>query len=148
MNICFLFCFVLTEWNRFTSWLEIKPRCFQTVVLENTLESPLDSKEIKLVNPKENHPEYSLEGLMLKLKLQYFGTWCEDLTQWKRPWRWERLRAGGEGAKMMRWLDGITDSVDMSSITQLSDWITADTRLWWRKMPWFIAGHQTRNLGS
>ena len=43
------------------------------MVLEKTLESPLDSKEIKLVNPKEINPEYSLEGLMLKLKLQYFG---------------------------------------------------------------------------
>ena len=46
---------------------------FQTVVLEKTLESPLDSKEIKPVNPKENQPEYSPERLMLKLKLQYFG---------------------------------------------------------------------------
>ena len=43
------------------------------MVLEKTLESPLDCKEIKPVNPKGNHPEYSLEGLMLKLKLQYFG---------------------------------------------------------------------------
>jgi len=43
------------------------------VVLEKTLESPLDYKEIKPVNPKGNHTEYSLEGLMLKLKLQYFG---------------------------------------------------------------------------
>ena len=43
------------------------------MVLKKTLESPLDSKEIKSVNPKETNPEYSLEGLMLKLKLQYFG---------------------------------------------------------------------------
>ena len=43
------------------------------MVLEKTLESPLDCKEIKPVNPKEISPEYSLEGLMLKLKLQYFG---------------------------------------------------------------------------
>ena len=43
------------------------------MVLEKTLESPLDSKELKPVNPKEINPEYSLEGLMLKLKLQYFG---------------------------------------------------------------------------
>ena len=43
------------------------------MVLEKTLESPLDSKEIKPVNPKGNYLEYSLEGLMLKLKLQYFG---------------------------------------------------------------------------
>ena len=42
------------------------------MVLEKTLESPSDSKEIKPVNPKEINPEYSLEGLMLKLKLQYF----------------------------------------------------------------------------
>ena len=39
----------------------------------------------------------SLEGLMLKQKLQYFATWCENLTHLKRPWFWERLRAGGEG---------------------------------------------------
>ena len=43
------------------------------MVLEKTLESPLDSKEIKPVNPEGNQPEYSLEGLILKLKLQYFG---------------------------------------------------------------------------
>ena len=43
------------------------------MVLEKTLESPLDCKEIKPVNPKGNQPEYSLEGLMLKLKLQYLG---------------------------------------------------------------------------
>ena len=42
-------------------------------MLEKTLESPLDSKEIKLINPKGNQPEYSLQGQMLKLKLQYFG---------------------------------------------------------------------------
>ena len=43
------------------------------MVLETTLESPLDTKEIKSVNPNGNQPEYSLEGLVLKLKLQYFG---------------------------------------------------------------------------
>ena len=48
-------------------------RCFQIVVLEKTLESPLDCKEIQPVHPKEIRPECSLEGLMLKLKLQYFG---------------------------------------------------------------------------
>ena len=47
--------------------------CFQTVMLEKALESPLDCKEIQPVNPKEINPEYSLEGLMMKLKLQYFG---------------------------------------------------------------------------
>jgi len=43
------------------------------VVLEKTLESPMDFKDVNPVNPKEKSPEYSLEGLMLKLKLQYFG---------------------------------------------------------------------------
>ena len=46
----------------------------------------------------EINPEYSSEGLVLKLKLQYFGYWCEEVTDWKRPWCWERLKVGGEGA--------------------------------------------------
>ena len=61
---------------------------------------------------KEINPRYSSEGLMLKLKLQYFGTWCEETTHWKRPWCWERLRARGEGGN--RGWDGITNSMDMS----------------------------------
>ena len=48
-------------------------RCFQTVVMEKNFESPLDSKEINQSILKEINPEYLLEGLMLKLKLQYFG---------------------------------------------------------------------------
>ena len=55
---------------------------------------------------KELSPEYSLEGLMLKLKLQYLATWCEELTYLKRPWCWEGLKAGEEGEtedEMVRW---------------------------------------------
>ena len=64
---------------------------------------------------KEISPEYSLEGLMLKLNLQYFGQLiAKELTHLKRPWCWERLKARGEGDDRMRWLDGITDSMDMS----------------------------------
>ena len=64
---------------------------------------------------KEISPEYSLEGLMLKLKLQSFGhLWCEELTHLKRPWCWEKLKVGGEGDDRMRWLDGITDSMGIS----------------------------------
>ena len=55
------------------SWTIKKAEHRRTVVLEKTLESPLDCKEIKPVSPKEINPEYSLEELMLKLKLQYFG---------------------------------------------------------------------------
>ena len=46
---------------------------------------------------KEINPDYSLEVLVLKLKLQYLATWCKELTHWKRPSCWERLKAGGEG---------------------------------------------------
>ena len=46
---------------------------------------------------KEISPEYSLEGLMLKLNSNTFATWCEKQTHWKRPWCWERLKVGGEG---------------------------------------------------
>ena len=61
---------------------------------------------------KEISPEYSLEGLMLKLKLQYFCTWCEELTHWRSPRFWKRLKAGGEGddkdemVGCHHWLDG------------------------------------------
>ena len=62
---------------------------------------------------KKINPKYSLERLMLKLKLQ-LAPWCEELTHWKRPWCWERLKAGREGNNRMRWLDGITEWMDMS----------------------------------
>ena len=54
-------------------------------MLEKTLESPLDCKEFKLVTLKEICSEYSLKGLMLKLKFQYFGHLEEELSHWKRP---------------------------------------------------------------
>ena len=56
---------------------------------------------------KEISPEYSLEGLMLSL---FLTTWFKELTHWKRPWCWQRLKVGKE----IRWLDGITDWMDMS----------------------------------
>ena len=64
------------------------------MVLEKTLKSSLDCKVIKLFNPKEISPEYSLEGLMLKLKLQFFGHLMKNIR--KDPDAGERLKAGGE----------------------------------------------------
>ena len=63
---------------------------------------------------KEINSEYSLEGLMLKQILQFLATWCDELTHWKRPWFWERLRAGGEGDSTDEMGGGIIDSMDMS----------------------------------
>ena len=62
---------------------------------------------------KEINPEYSLEGLLLKLSSNTLPTWCKGLTHWKRPWCWERLKAGGGGDYRTRWLDGITSSMKM-----------------------------------
>ena len=85
------------EWGYKESWVQ-KNWCFWTVVLEKTLESPLDCKETNKSILKGLSPEYSLEGLMLKLKLQYFVMWYEQLTHWKSPWCWERVRAEGKRA--------------------------------------------------
>ena len=70
------------------------------------LESPLDCKQIKPFNPKGNKPEYSLEGLMLKLKVQYFGYLILITDSLEKTPYWERLKAGGEGAtedEMVGW---------------------------------------------
>ena len=84
------------------------------MVLEKTLDSPLNSKEIQPVHPKEVSPGCSLEGLMLKLKLQYFGHLMGRADSLGKT-----LMLGGiegrrrRGRQRMRWLDGITDSMDM-----------------------------------
>ena len=96
------------------SWVP-KNWCFWTMVLENSLESPLDCKEIQPVNPKGNQSWIFLEGLMLKLKFQYFGhlMWRTDsLEKTLMPGKIEGRRR--RGRERMRWLDGITDSMDMS----------------------------------
>ena len=66
------------------------------MVLEKTLESPLDCKEIKPVNSKEISPEYSLEGLVLKLKLQYFGHLMQITDSLEKTLMLGKLKAGGE----------------------------------------------------
>ena len=66
------------------SWV-LKNWYFWTVVLEKTLESPLDCKVIQPVHPKGNYPEYSLEGLCWNWNSNLFATWCEELTHWKDP---------------------------------------------------------------
>ena len=62
---------------------------------------------------KEISPEYSLEGLMLKLKLQYFGYLMRRVESLEKTLMLGKIEAGGKGDERMRWLDGITDSTDM-----------------------------------
>ena len=83
--------------------------------MEKTLESPLDCKEIQPVHSEGDHPGISLEGMMLKLKLQYFGHLMRRVDSLEKT-----LMLGGiggrrrRGRQRMRWLDGITNSVNMS----------------------------------
>ena len=84
-------------------------------MLEKTLESPLDCKEIQTVNPKEISPEYSLEGLMLKLKLQYFGHLMQRTDSLEKILMLGKIEGRRRrGQQRMRWLDGITDPMDIS----------------------------------
>ena len=84
------------------------------MVLEKTLESPLDCKEIQPVILKEISPEYSV-GLMLKLKLQYFGHLIQTTDSLEKTLMLEKTEGGRRrGRQRMRWLDGITDLMDMS----------------------------------
>ena len=85
---------------------------------------------------KEISPEHSLEGLMLKLKLQYFDHRCEELTLFKRPWCWERLKVGGEGDDR-RW-DGW-----MASPTQWT-WVWVGAGSWW----WTGKSGMLQSMGS
>ena len=85
------------------------------MVLEKTLESPLDCKEIQPVHSEGDQPGISLEGMMLKLKLQYFGHLMRRVDSLEKT-----LLLGGirgrrrRGRQRMRWLDGIPDSMDVS----------------------------------
>ena len=85
------------------------------MVLDKTLESPLDCKEIQSVHPKGNQSEYSLEGLMLKQKLQYFGHLMQRTDSFENTLILGKIEGGRRrGQQRMRWLDGITDSMDMN----------------------------------
>ena len=85
------------------------------MVLENTLESPLDTRRSNQSILKEINPEYSLEGLMVKLKLQYFGYLMWRADSLEKILLLGMIEGGRRrGWQKMRWLDGITDSMDMS----------------------------------
>ena len=97
------------------SWV-LKNWCFWTVVLKKTLESPLDCKEIQPVHPEGDQSWVSLEGLMLKLKLQYFRHLMRGADSLEKTLVLEKIEGRRRrGWQRMRWLDGITNSMDMNS---------------------------------
>ena len=103
------------------SWVP-KNWCFWTVVLEKTLESPLDSMEIQPVHPKGN-PKYSLEGLMLKLKLQYFGYLMQRTDSLEKTLMLGKIEGGRRrGQQRMKWW--------MAS-PKWWTWVWVGSRSWW-----------------
>ena len=110
------------------SWTIRNARCSGTDAFElwcwkRLLRVPWTAKRYNQSILKEICPEYSLKGLMLKLKLQYFTTWCKELNHLKRPWCWERLKVGGEG-------DDRGWDCWVASPTQWT-WVWVNSGSWW-----------------
>ena len=104
------------------SWAP-KNWCFWTVVLEKTLESPLDSKEIQPVHPQGNQSWIFIERTDAEAEnSNTLATWCEESTHWKRPWCWERLKLGeGDDRRWEGW---------MASWMQWT-WVWVNSGSWW-----------------
>ena len=97
-----------------------------TVVLEKTLKSPLDSKESQPVYPKGNQSWIFIgrtDAEAADIPVLWPATWCKELTHWKRPWCWERLKAGGEGDDR-GWRGWMASPIQWT-------WVWVGSRSWW-----------------
>ena len=127
------------ELNHKERWV-LKNWCSWTLVLEKTLESPLHSKEIQPVHLKGNQSWIFMGGLMLKLRLRYFGhlMWRDDSLE--KTLMLGKIEGGRRrGRQRMRWLDGITDPVDMS-LSRLQETVKD-------RGDWPAGGHGVTRIG-
>ena len=114
--------------------------CFWTVVLEKTLESPLDCKEIHPVHPKGNQSWVFMEGLMLKLKLQILGHLLQRTNSLEKTLLLGRSEGGRRRGKLrIRWLDGITNMMDIRLVGS-GNW-------WWTGKPGVLQSLGSQRVG-
>ena len=133
------------EFDQKAGWVS-KNWCFWTVVLEKALESPLDCKEIQLVNPKENQSWVFIEGLIWKLKLQYFGHLMQRANSLEKTLMLGKIEGRRKrGQQRMRWLISITYSMDMS-LSKL--WKMVKDREAWLAAVHGVEKSQTWQLGN
>ena len=120
------------------SWVP-KNWCFWTVVLEKTLESPLDCKEIQPVHLKGNQSWIFIGRTDAETETQYFGHLMRRTDSLEKTLMLGKIEGGRRGRQRMRWFDGITDSMDMSLVSSRS-W-------WWRGRPGVLQSMGSQRVG-